>query len=98
MVGTRQLERVLSHAAEAGAKVVLVGDPQQLQAIEAGAAFRSMSVTAAQKLVRCAASAKSGSATPRAISPLAEPAMHCKLIAPAAWGTRPRPASKREAI
>ncbi|PYE85237.1 AAA family ATPase, partial [Phyllobacterium leguminum] len=34
--------RVLSHAAEAGAKVVLVGDPQQLQAIEAGAAFRSI--------------------------------------------------------
>ncbi|MBS0505630.1 MAG: Ti-type conjugative transfer relaxase TraA [Proteobacteria bacterium] len=42
MVGTQQLERVLSHAAEAGAKVVLVGDPQQLQAIEAGAAFRSI--------------------------------------------------------
>ncbi|MCP3462887.1 Ti-type conjugative transfer relaxase TraA [Bradyrhizobium sp. CCGUVB23] len=42
MVGTRQLERVLSHAAEAGTKVVLVGDPQQLQAIEAGAAFRSI--------------------------------------------------------
>jgi Ti-type conjugative transfer relaxase TraA len=42
MVGTRQLERVLSRAAEAGAKVVLVGDPQQLQAIEAGAAFRSI--------------------------------------------------------
>ncbi len=42
MVGTRQLERVLSHAAQAGAKVVLVGDPQQLQAIEAGAAFRSI--------------------------------------------------------
>ena len=42
MVGTRQLERVLSDAAEAGAKVVLVGDPQQLQAIEAGAAFRSI--------------------------------------------------------
>ncbi|CCD87039.1 putative conjugal transfer protein; TraA [Bradyrhizobium sp. ORS 285] len=42
MVGTRQLERVLSHAAEAGAKVALVGDPQQLQAIEAGAAFRSI--------------------------------------------------------
>ena len=38
MVGTRQLERVLSHAAEAGAKVVLVGDLKQLQAIEAGAA------------------------------------------------------------
>ncbi len=42
MVGTRQLERVLSRAAEAGAKVVLAGDPQQLQSIEAGAAFRSI--------------------------------------------------------
>lgn len=42
MVGTRQLQRVLSHAAEVGAKVVLVGDPRQLQAIEAGAAFRSI--------------------------------------------------------
>src|SRR5262249_10759222 len=42
LVGTRQLERVLSHAAEAGAKVVLVGDARQLQAIEAGAAFRSI--------------------------------------------------------
>lgn len=42
MVGTRQLERVLSHAADVGAKIVLVGDPQQLQAIEAGAAFRSI--------------------------------------------------------
>ena len=42
MVGTRQLERVLSHAAKAGAKVVLVGDQQQLQAIEAGAAFRAI--------------------------------------------------------
>jgi hypothetical protein len=41
MVGTRQLERVLSHAVETSAKVVLVGDPQQLQSIEAGAAFRS---------------------------------------------------------
>lgn len=42
MVGTRQMERVLSHAANAGAKIVLVGDPQQLQAIEAGAAFRAI--------------------------------------------------------
>jgi Ti-type conjugative transfer relaxase TraA len=42
MVSTRQMERVLSHAQEAGAKVVLVGDPQQLQSIEAGAAFRSI--------------------------------------------------------
>jgi Ti-type conjugative transfer relaxase TraA len=42
MVGTRQMERVLAHAADVGAKVVLVGDPQQLQAIEAGAAFRAI--------------------------------------------------------
>lgn len=42
MLGTRQMERLASHAANAGAKVVLVGDPQQLQAIEAGAAFRSV--------------------------------------------------------
>jgi len=40
MIGTRQLQRVLSEAADAGAKVVMVGDTQQLQAIEAGAAFR----------------------------------------------------------
>ena len=42
LVGTRQMERVLSHARDTGAKVVLVGDPEQLQAIEAGAAFRSL--------------------------------------------------------
>jgi ATP-dependent exoDNAse (exonuclease V) alpha subunit len=43
MVGSRQMERVLSAAREAGTKVVLVGDPEQLQAIEAGAAFRALS-------------------------------------------------------
>jgi len=42
MIGSRQLERVLSEAERRGAKVVLVGDPEQLQAIEAGAAFRSL--------------------------------------------------------
>jgi len=42
LTGTRQMERVLSSARDAGAKVVLVGDPEQLQAIEAGAAFRSL--------------------------------------------------------
>ncbi len=40
MVGTRQLQRVLAEAAGVGAKVVMVGDVQQLQSIEAGAAFR----------------------------------------------------------
>jgi Ti-type conjugative transfer relaxase TraA len=42
LTGTRQMERVLSAARDAGTKVVLVGDPEQLQAIEAGAAFRSL--------------------------------------------------------
>jgi hypothetical protein len=42
MIGSRQMERVLSEAEKRGAKVVLVGDPEQLQAIEAGAAFRSV--------------------------------------------------------
>ena len=43
LVGSRQMERVLSAAQAAGAKVVLVGDPEQLQSIEAGAAFRALS-------------------------------------------------------
>jgi Ti-type conjugative transfer relaxase TraA len=42
MIGTRQMERVLGEAERAGAKVVLVGDAEQLQAIEAGAAFRAL--------------------------------------------------------
>jgi len=42
VIGSRQMERVLSAAQAAGAKVVLVGDPEQLQAIEAGAAFRAL--------------------------------------------------------
>lgn len=42
MIGTRQMERVLTEAEKRGAKVVLVGYPEQLQAIEAGASFRSI--------------------------------------------------------
>lgn len=45
MIGSRQMERVLSAAEKAGAKIFLVGDPEQLQAIEAGAAFRSIAAT-----------------------------------------------------
>ncbi len=40
MVGTRQLERIVDYAKSAGAKVVLVHDTEQLQAIEAGAPSR----------------------------------------------------------
>ncbi|MEJ5979487.1 Ti-type conjugative transfer relaxase TraA [Novosphingobium sp. PS1R-30] len=42
MIGTRQMERLIAEAQKRSAKVVLVGDPEQLQAIEAGAAFRSI--------------------------------------------------------
>ena len=42
MIGSRQMERVLSEAETRGAKVVLVGDPEQLQAIEVGATLRAV--------------------------------------------------------
>ncbi|WP_129791525.1 Ti-type conjugative transfer relaxase TraA [Sphingosinicella sp. CPCC 101087] len=42
MIGTRQMERVVSEARKRQAKIVLVGDVEQLQAIEAGAAFRAI--------------------------------------------------------
>ena len=43
MIGSRQMARVLEQARAHGSKVVLIGDPEQLQAIEAGAAFRAIS-------------------------------------------------------
>jgi Ti-type conjugative transfer relaxase TraA len=42
MIGSRQMERIVREAERSRAKLVLVGDPEQLQAIEAGAAFRSI--------------------------------------------------------
>ncbi len=42
MVGTRQMRRILEAAERGGSKVVMVGDPEQLQAIEAGAPFRQL--------------------------------------------------------
>ena len=42
MVGTRQVERLVQHTASAGAKLVLVGDPAQLPAIEAGGALAGL--------------------------------------------------------
>lgn len=42
MVDTRQLDRVLTHAARANAKVVLIGDYRQLPELEAGGAFRAL--------------------------------------------------------
>ncbi|MEP1577193.1 AAA family ATPase [Roseibium album] len=42
MIGTRQLARVSSKLEKIGAKLVLVGDPDQLQPIEAGTPFRDL--------------------------------------------------------
>lgn len=42
MLGSRQLARILDEVTQTGAKLVLIGDPEQLQAIEAGAAFRAI--------------------------------------------------------
>jgi Ti-type conjugative transfer relaxase TraA len=42
MVGSRQMAQVLTKLHEAGAKAVLIGDAEQLQPIEAGAAFRAI--------------------------------------------------------
>ena len=42
MLGSRKLGRLLDHAEQAGAKVVLVGDDRQLAAIEAGGGFRGL--------------------------------------------------------
>src|SRR4029453_13926840 len=40
MLGSRKLARLLDHASQAQAKVVLVGDDRQLAAIDAGGGFR----------------------------------------------------------
>lgn len=42
MVSSRQMALFVEAATKAGAKLVLVGDPDQLQPIEAGAAFRAI--------------------------------------------------------
>ncbi len=42
MVGSRKTAALIEDAQKAGAKVVMVGDTRQLQAIDAGAAFRSI--------------------------------------------------------
>lgn len=42
MLSSRQMGRLMEEATRGGAKVALIGDPQQLQAIEAGSAFRAI--------------------------------------------------------
>jgi len=43
MLGTRQLHRLLQHVNQSGSKLVMVGDHQQLQPIDAGGLFRRIS-------------------------------------------------------
>ena len=43
MVGSRQMEKLLRYADDAGARVRLVGDAYQLHAVDAGDAFRAVS-------------------------------------------------------
>ncbi|MBB3464481.1 Ti-type conjugative transfer relaxase TraA [Rhizobium sp. BK377] len=42
MVSSRQMAHLVEAVTKAGAKLVMVGDPEQLQPIEAGAAFRAI--------------------------------------------------------
>ncbi len=42
MVSAKQMNNIIQLCQESGAKLVLVGDPEQLQSIEAGAAFRTI--------------------------------------------------------
>ena len=42
MVGTRQLQRVADELSQRGCKLVLIGDPEQLQPIQAGTPFRDL--------------------------------------------------------
>jgi conjugative relaxase-like TrwC/TraI family protein len=44
MLGTRDLNEIVAHASDAGAKVVLVGDHKQLPEIDAGGTFRALVV------------------------------------------------------
>ena len=42
MLGTKDVARLVGEVEARGAKLVMIGDPQQLQAIEAGASFRGI--------------------------------------------------------
>src|SRR5262249_6798520 len=42
MLGSEQFARLVEYAQQVGAKIVALGDPEQLQSIEAGSAFRAI--------------------------------------------------------
>ena len=53
MIGTRMLVRLLEAVAQAGAKLVLVGDVEQLPAIEAGAPLRAIAQRVGEARLEC---------------------------------------------
>jgi ATP-dependent exoDNAse (exonuclease V) alpha subunit len=52
MVGMRQLSRISTELRRRGCKLVLVGDPDQLQPIEAGRPFAISSISSVQPDLR----------------------------------------------
>lgn len=42
MLHSRHMRRLMAHVAQAGAKLVMIGDSEQIQAVEAGAPFRAL--------------------------------------------------------
>ncbi|WP_341360716.1 MobF family relaxase [Georgenia sp. M64] len=52
LASTRTLEVIVTRAAEVGAKVVLVGDPAQLQSVDAGGAFNMLTAVRGGDLAR----------------------------------------------
>ena len=89
MIGTRQMERLLSAADQAGAKVVLVGDPSSCRRSKPVRPFvRFLKRTARPRLPRYAGSGRTGSATRRAGLPPAGRQRRSRPIATMAWCRR----------
>jgi hypothetical protein len=68
-LGVRQLGRVLAHAKESGAKVILLGDPDRLTAIGAGDAFRGL----LEQHPSASLAPRAGAAGPPQLAPSAAP-------------------------
>jgi conjugative relaxase-like TrwC/TraI family protein len=99
MVGSRKLGRLLEHAEQARAKVVLVGDNRQLAAIDAGGGFRALrlrlgaselAITATRAQTASSAGPKTSSSTvaaPAAIAAWTEIFHHSVITQPQATPT-----------
>ena len=100
MIGSRQMERVLTAAEHAGAKVVLVGDPEQLQAIEAGGGvpLGGGAARRGRDHPDPAPGRRLGSETPPAIWPPVARAKRWRLTRTMAWFMPPIRAKRRGPI